>query len=74
MASASATAWPTAQARTRIAGWAAVWQERVGAAALVDTYLMEGTGWRPLTAPTEWPIRRAVSQGRSFDLADLLVR
>jgi Xaa-Pro dipeptidase len=57
-----------------VAGWAVVWQERVGAAALVDTYLVEPNGWRAATPPLEWPIRRAVTQGRSFDLADLLVR
>jgi hypothetical protein len=57
------------------ATWAAVWQERIGAAAIVDTYLMDPDGWRPMTPPKEWPIRRAVSQqGREFDLADLLVR
>ena len=55
-------------------GWAVVWQERVGAAALVDTYLVEEGGWRAATPPAEWPIRRAVAQGRSFDLPDLLVR
>lgn len=54
--------------------WAAVWQERVGAAAVVDTYLLEPSGWKLLTPPTDWPVRRAISQGRSFDLADLLVR
>lgn len=57
-----------------LTGWAAVWQERIGAAAVVDTYLLEDAGWRPMTPPIEWPIRRAVSQGRSFDLADVLVR
>ena len=44
------------------------------AASLVDTYLVESTGWKNVTPPTEWPIRRAKSQGRSFDLADVLVR
>jgi hypothetical protein len=57
-----------------MATWAAAWQERIGAAAVVDTYLLEADGWRPMTPPNEWPIRRAVSQGRAFDLADLLVR
>ncbi|HEX3151174.1 MAG TPA: hypothetical protein VHR66_24060 [Gemmataceae bacterium] len=54
--------------------WTAVWQERVGAASVVDTYLLEPNGWKPLTPPTDWPVRRALSQGRSFDLADLLIR
>jgi hypothetical protein len=56
------------------ADWAVVWQERVGAAALVDTYLLQDGGWQSATPPGEWPIRRAVTQGRSFDVADLLVR
>jgi hypothetical protein len=55
-------------------GWAAVWQERIGAAAVVDTYLMEEAGWRLVTRPSLWPVRRAVSRGRSFELADFLVR
>jgi Xaa-Pro dipeptidase len=55
-------------------GWAAVWQERVGAAAVVDTYWLSEDGWHLVTPPDDWPIRRAVSQGRTFDLADLLVR
>lgn len=63
----------TAQDRW-VPGWAVVWQERVGAAAVVDTYLVEESGWRAMTPPTDWPIRRALSQGRKFDLPDLLVR
>jgi Xaa-Pro aminopeptidase len=55
-------------------GWAAVWQERIGAAAVVDTYLMEQAGWRPMTPPSLWPVRRATSRGRTFELADFLVR
>ena len=57
-----------------IPGWAAVWQERVGAAAVVDTYLLEQDGWRLLTPCDDWPIRRAVTPSRTFDFADLLVR
>lgn len=57
-----------------LSGWAAVWQERVGGAAVVDTYLLTPDEWQPVTPPKEWPIRRAVVPGRSFDLADLLVR
>jgi Xaa-Pro aminopeptidase len=55
-------------------GWAAVWQERIGAVALVDTYLMEEAGWRPVTPPSLWPLRRATSRGGTFELADFLVR
>jgi Xaa-Pro dipeptidase len=55
-------------------GWAAVWQERVGAAAVVDTYILGDDGWRAATAGGDWPMRRAMSQGRVFELPDLLVR
>lgn len=55
-------------------GWAAVWQERIGAAAAVDTYLMQDGGWRPITPPSLWPVRKATSRGRTFELADFLVR
>ena len=55
-------------------GWAAVWQERIGGVASVDTYLMQEGGWRPVTAPSLWPVRRANSRGRTFELADFLVR
>jgi hypothetical protein len=64
---------PAAQDRWSL-GWTAVWQERVGAAAVVDTYWLAEDGWHMATPPTDWPIRRAVSQGRAFDLADVLVR
>jgi hypothetical protein len=57
-----------------ITGWAAVWQERIGAAALVDTYCLEPDGWKLVTPCEDWPGRRAVLPNRSFDLADVLVR
>jgi hypothetical protein len=56
-------------------GWAAVWQERIGGAAVVDTYLLSPDGWRLLTATDDdWPIRRAVLPDREFNYADVLVR
>ena len=55
-------------------GWAAVWQERIGATAIVDTYLLTEGGWKLLTAPSEWPIRRAASPERVFELPDVLLR
>lgn len=54
-------------------GWVAVWQERIGAAAVVDTYALNETGWHSLTPPTEWPIRRAAYQGHSFEFAEVLI-
>lgn len=64
---------PAAQDRW-LPGWTAVWHERIGAAGLADTYLMGEDGWAPVTPPADWPIRRVVFQGRTFDVADLLVR
>lgn len=55
-------------------GWAAVWQERIGATAVVDTCLLQADGWRLLTPCDDWPIRRAVTPNQSFDFADVLVR
>ncbi len=55
-------------------GWAAVWQERIGATAVVDTYLLETDGWRLVTPANDWPIRRALLPNHSFDFADVLVR
>jgi Xaa-Pro dipeptidase len=55
-------------------GWAAVWQERVGAMAVADTYVLGEDGWRMATPAGDWPVRRASSQGRSFELPDVLLR
>jgi hypothetical protein len=55
-------------------GWVAVWQERIGATAIVDTYLLTEGGWKLLTVPSEWPIRRAASPERVFELPDVLLR
>ncbi len=64
---------PAAQDRW-LPGWAAVWQERLGATALADTYLLREDGWSLATPPSEWPIRRIQFQGQSFEVADFLVR
>jgi len=64
---------PAAQDRWTV-NWAVIWQERVGAVAVVDTYLMADTNWRLITPATEWPIRRAVSQGHVYELPDVLAR
>lgn len=64
---------PTAQDRWTN-GWAVLWKERVGTACLVDTYCIVEDNWQAMTPPLEWPIRRGVVQGRSFDVADLLIR
>ncbi|HJZ90504.1 MAG TPA: hypothetical protein VKE40_06495 [Gemmataceae bacterium] len=64
---------PAAQDRWTL-NWAVVFQERVGAVAVVDSYLMAESGWRLLTPPTDWPIRRAVSLGHVFELPDVLAR
>ncbi len=64
---------PTSQDRWTN-GWAVLWKERIGTASLVDTYCIVEDNWRAMSPPLEWPIRRAVVQGRSFDVADVLVR
>ena len=64
---------PTAQDRWTN-GWAVLWKERVGTVSLVDTYGITEDSWSAMTPPLEWPIRRGVVQGRTFDVADLLVR
>lgn len=56
------------------AGWAAVWQERLGETAIVDTYVLNPDGWRLITPTNDWPVRRAVLPGQAFDFADVLVR
>ncbi|WP_020470927.1 M24 family metallopeptidase [Zavarzinella formosa] len=55
-------------------GWAAVWQERIGSAAVVDTFLLHSEGWENLTPANDWPVRRAVFQGRTYDRPDVLIR
>lgn len=55
-------------------GWAIVWKERLGTASLVDTFSLSENGWQAITPPLEWPIRRGVVAGRTFDVAEILVR
>jgi Xaa-Pro dipeptidase len=64
---------PTNQDRW-VPGWVAVWQERIGATCAVDTYLLTEGGWKLATSPTEWPVRRAASNERVFELPDVLLR
>ena len=54
--------------------WAAVWQARVGSAAIIDTFILQPDGWENLTPPSEWPVRRVTFQGKTYDRADVLVR
>ncbi len=54
-------------------GQAVVWQARIGGAAVCDTYLCQEDGWTPVTPVIEWPIRRIVIQGKTYDRPDLLV-
>jgi Xaa-Pro dipeptidase len=55
-------------------GWAAVWQDRIGAASVVDTYLMGDSGWKAITPATDWPVRRAVMMSHVFVVPDVLAR
>ncbi|HVK13704.1 MAG TPA: hypothetical protein VM597_33470, partial [Gemmataceae bacterium] len=54
-------------------GWVAVWHERIAGAALADTYLLADEGWAPLTPAADWPIRRVIFQGRTYDVPDVLM-
>jgi Xaa-Pro dipeptidase len=55
-------------------GWAAVWHERIAGAGLTDTYLLSDEGWTLATPAAEWPIRRVIFQGKTYDVPDVLVR
>jgi Xaa-Pro aminopeptidase len=57
------------------AGYAVVWQPRVGPAAVVDTLIVTGEEPVPVTPPQEWPVKRiTVRGGPPHDVADVLVR
>lgn len=64
---------PTSPERWAI-GWAMVWSERLGSAALGDTYVIGEDAVSCVTVPTDWPLRRIVYQGRTFDLPDAMIR
>lgn len=53
-----------------------VWQARVGAAAVVDTVLVDADAPRPVTPPdlAFWPYKRIKLKDKSFDVPDVLVR
>lgn len=56
------------------AGWACVWQARVGPTAVIDTYALDDTGWNDLTKGFDWPLRRLIIQGKSYERPDVLIR
>lgn len=56
------------------AGWAMVWQARVGPAAVVDTVLVGDPGATCVTPPDGWPFKRVRVQGVAHDIPDVLVR
>lgn len=55
------------------AGQALVWQPRVGPAAVVDTVLVTADGAETVTPPTDWPFKRVLIRGRTYDVPDILV-
>jgi Xaa-Pro dipeptidase len=57
-----------------IIGWAAVWQDRIGASAICDTYILNDSGWDCVTPFSDWPLRRVLARGEPFNRADYLVR
>ena len=56
-----------------LSGMPVVWQARVGPAALCDTFVLGENGWETITAPEEWPLRRAVVGEERFDRPDVLI-
>ncbi len=56
------------------AGWAVVWQARVGPAAIVDTFTLDESSWRVATKGFDWPLRRLVIQGKQYERPDVLLR
>ncbi len=56
------------------AGWAAVWQARIGPAAIVDTFTLDDTSWNWVTKGFDWPIRRLIIQGKQHERPDMLLR
>ena len=55
-------------------GQALVWQPRVGPAAVVDTVIVRADGGEPITPPADWPFKRVLIRGKSFDIPDILIQ
>ena len=55
------------------AGQALVWQPRIGPAAAVDTVLVTPDGAECVTPPQEWPFKRVLIRGKTYDIPDVLV-
>ncbi len=53
---------------------AVVWQARVGQATIVDTLLATGTSGQAITPPKDWPYKRLVLAGQTYDIPDILLR
>lgn len=51
-----------------------IWQPRIGPTAVVDTILVAASGASTITPSEDWPIKRVMIRGQSFDIPDLLVR
>jgi hypothetical protein len=54
-------------------GHAVTWQARIGGAVVCDTYVCQEEQWTPITPILQWPVRRIVIQGKSYDRPDLLI-
>ena len=55
-------------------GNAVVMRAQIGGCVLADTFVLRPTGWAPMTAIEEWPVRRYALQGAKIDRPDLLLR
>jgi hypothetical protein len=55
-------------------GWPLVWQAKIGAAAVVDTVVVDQHAPLPVTPPEVWPFKRIKLREQFIDVPDLLVR
>lgn len=53
-------------------GQALVWQPRIGPAAVVDSVIVTNDGGECVTPQTEWPFKRVLIRGKTYDIPDIL--
>ncbi|MEZ6141337.1 MAG: M24 family metallopeptidase [Zavarzinella sp.] len=63
---------------TNAAGWkeygGVLFQQRLADSILMDTYLLDFSGWKLVTTAQDWPIRMAILNGKKYPKADMLIR
>lgn len=55
-------------------GEAVVMRAQIGSCIVADTFVLRQSGWMPMTAIEEWPVRRYSLQGLKVDRPDMLLR